>query len=98
MTGETNPITLHPTNPRYFSYHGKPLVLITATEHYGPVINRNFNYITYLDDMVEKRHMFSSSFLLFRELQVFDAATNLVPVNPHSPCKPLAGEFVEPFL
>ena len=27
------PIRLHPLNPRVFEYRGKPLILITATEH-----------------------------------------------------------------
>ena len=31
------PIGLHPENPRYFLYKGRPLALITATEHYGAV-------------------------------------------------------------
>ena len=98
MASKNSPITLHPDNPRYFLYRDKPIVLITATEHYGAVINRNFNYITYLDDMVDKQLMLSRCFLLFRELQVFMPADDqLVPINPHSPCKPLAGEYVAPF-
>src|SRR5262249_27564460 len=32
------PISIHPDNPKYFLFRGKPLVLITATEHYGSVI------------------------------------------------------------
>ena len=96
MSSKHTPISLHPDNPRYFLYDDKPLVLITATEHYGAVINRNFNYEAYLDDMVDKQHTLSRCFLLFREMQVFDGST-LVPINPHSPCKPLAGEFVSPF-
>ena len=92
------PIQLHPDNPRYFLYKGKPLVLITATEHYGAVINRNFDYIAYLDDAAQKRQTLSRCFLLFRELQVFDPAAHEKPMNPHSPCKPLPGEYVSPFL
>jgi len=74
------------------------LVLITATEHYGAVINRNFDYVAYLDDAAEKRQTLSRCFLLFRELQVFDPATQVKPINPHSPCKPLPGEYVSPWL
>ncbi len=92
------PIDLHPDNPRYFLYKERPLVLITATEHYGAVINRNFDYVAYLDDAAEKRQTLSRCFLLFRELQVFDPATQVKPINPHSPCKPLPGEYVSPWL
>jgi len=43
------PITLHPNNPHYFLFRGKPTVLITSTEHYGAVLNSDFNYAAYLD-------------------------------------------------
>jgi hypothetical protein len=42
------PIQLHPQNPHYFLWRGKPTVLITSGEHYGAVLNRSFNYRTYL--------------------------------------------------
>ncbi len=75
------PIQLHPDNPRYFLYKDRPLVLITATEHYGAVINRNFDYIAYLDDAAHKRQTLSRCFLLFRELQVFDPSTHDIVVH-----------------
>ncbi len=31
-------------------YKGKPIVLITATEHYGAVLNGQFDYVPYLDN------------------------------------------------
>jgi hypothetical protein len=34
------PIALHPDNPRYFLWRGKPTVLITSAEHYGAVDRR----------------------------------------------------------
>ena len=45
------PISLNESNPHYFSFRGKPTVLITSTEHYGSVINLDFDYITYLDEL-----------------------------------------------
>jgi hypothetical protein len=48
------PIRLHPDNPRYFEYRGKPAVLITSGEHYGAVLNLDFDFIPYLDEL--KRH------------------------------------------
>jgi len=41
------PIQLHPDNPHYFLWRGKPTVLITSGEHYGAVLNRDFNYKKY---------------------------------------------------
>jgi len=42
------PISLNHENPHYFSYKGKPTVLITSGEHYGAVMNPDFDYKTYL--------------------------------------------------
>jgi Cellulase (glycosyl hydrolase family 5) len=42
-------LTLLPKNPHYFSYRGKPTVLIGSSEHYGVVINTEFNIPKYMD-------------------------------------------------
>ena len=49
------PITLHSDNPHYFEYRGKPAVLITSAEHYGAVINLDFDYIPYLETLAADR-------------------------------------------
>ena len=43
------PIKLHPANPHYYVFNGQPTVLITSAEHYGAVINLDFDYVAYLD-------------------------------------------------
>lgn len=43
-----DPIALHPQNPRYFVYEGRPRVLITSAEHYGAVLNLDFDFTRYL--------------------------------------------------
>jgi hypothetical protein len=50
---ESGPIGKHPDNPHYFAYKGKPLVLITTDQHYGAVINLDFDYIPFLDRLHE---------------------------------------------
>jgi hypothetical protein len=45
------PIGLHPENPHYFNYRGEPLFLITSDQHYGAVINLDFDYVTFLDTL-----------------------------------------------
>jgi len=47
--GQADPIKVWPSNPHYFSYKGKPLVLVTSDHHYGAVIDRDFDYARYLD-------------------------------------------------
>ncbi|NLC59182.1 MAG: hypothetical protein GX774_20285 [Armatimonadetes bacterium] len=45
------PITLHPDNPHYFLFRGKPTVLISSGEHYGAVLNGEFQYVPYLEEL-----------------------------------------------
>ena len=42
------PLALHPENPHYFQYRGKPTIIITSAEHYGAVLNLDFDYKKYL--------------------------------------------------
>ena len=51
----TEPLRLHPQNQHYFLFRGQPTVLVTSGEHYGAVINRDFNYIAYLDELARNR-------------------------------------------
>jgi hypothetical protein len=48
------PLALHPDNPRYFLFRGKPAFLITSGEHYGAVLNRDFDYLPYLDELAAR--------------------------------------------
>ncbi len=50
-TLSAGPISLHPDNPHYFLFRGRPTVLVTSGEHYGAVLNRDFNYRVYLDEL-----------------------------------------------
>ena len=43
-----DPMRLHPKNPHYFLWRGKPTILITSGEHYGAVLNEAFDYKKYL--------------------------------------------------
>lgn len=43
------PIRLHPENGHYFLFRGQPTTLIGSSEHYGAVINLDFDYVPYLD-------------------------------------------------
>ena len=83
------PIRIHPENPRLFEFRGKPLVLLTATEHYGAVMNRPFRYERYLEDAADKGMTLTRLFVLFRELQS--------ACNPYSTCKPESPDYIAPF-
>ena len=45
------PLSLHPQNPHYFLFRGEPAILIGSTEHYGAVMNLDFDYIPYLNEI-----------------------------------------------
>ena len=47
------PLRLHPENPHYFLFRGRPTILISSGEHYGAVINLDFDYRMYLDTLQE---------------------------------------------
>lgn len=82
-------IRIHPGNPKVFEFRGSPLVLVTATEHYGAVMNRPFRFERYLADAAEKKITLTRLFTLFRELQA--------TCNPYSTCKPESPDYVAPF-
>ncbi len=57
---------LHPDNPHYFLWRGEPTVLVTSGEHYGAVLNLDFDYVAYLDELQTARTQ--SHPYLFRRL------------------------------
>jgi hypothetical protein len=55
LANAANPIRLHPANPHYFEFRGKPAILITSGEHYGAVLNLDFDYKRYLQTLAADR-------------------------------------------
>jgi len=45
------PIAPFPENPRYFVFRDKAAFLITSGEHYGAVLNQDFDFVRYLDQL-----------------------------------------------
>ena len=91
-TAIAQPLRLHPDNPHYFLFAGRPAVLVTSGEHYGAVLNRDFDYIRYLDtlraDHLNLTRTFSGS---YREVAGnFAIASNTLA--------PAAGKFIAPWL
>jgi len=83
------PIRIHPLNGKLFEFRGRPRVLLCATEHYGSVVNRTFDFARYLDEAAARNQTLTRLFLLFRELQTAR--------NPHSPLKMESPDFVTPW-
>lgn len=83
-------VKLNPENPKYLLFRKKPLILITASEHYGSVVNRPFDFDKYLDDAANHKMTMTRIFLLFREQQSSR--------NPSSPMKPESPDYISPFV
>ncbi|RAP74706.1 hypothetical protein [Paenibacillus montanisoli] len=50
------PIGISTVNPHYLHYKGSPILLITSAEHYGALINLDFDYVAYFD-MLQRYEM-----------------------------------------
>ena len=44
-------LRLHPDNPRYFEWRGQPLIIVGSGEHYGAVLNADFDFRKYLSTL-----------------------------------------------
>jgi hypothetical protein len=78
------PIRLHPSNPHYFLYADRPAVLLTSAEHYGSVLNLQFDFSTYLEEL--RRNGFNLT-------RTFSGTYREDGMNPHgtSPLSPGRG-------
>ncbi len=91
VIGAERPLALHPDNPHYFLFRGKPAVLITSGEHYGAVLNRDFDYIPYLDELQARRFNLTRTFSgVYREVP---GSFNIV----ENTLAPMPGRFLCPW-
>ena len=85
-------IHLHPKNPHYFEFRGKPVALITSGEHYGSVLNGAFDYKRYLAtlaaDGLNYTRIFGGSYVEIPARSFGIRRNNLAPE---------AGKFIAPW-
>ncbi|MEX2139080.1 MAG: sulfatase-like hydrolase/transferase, partial [Pirellulales bacterium] len=87
------PLALHPDNPHYFLFRDKPAVLITSGEHYGAVLNLDFDYLPYLDELTAHGFNQTRTFSgVYRELP-----SSSFPGIKENTLAPAAGRFVCPW-
>jgi hypothetical protein len=77
-------LQLHPENPHYFLYQGKPTLLITSGEHYGAVLNRAFDYRKYLATLQRDGLNLTRTFVggYMEHPAAFDIAQNTLAPGP----------------
>jgi len=87
------PIHLHPKNPHYFLFRGKLAVLITSGEHYGSVLNGEFDYKKYLAALAADGMNFT---------RIFGGSYVEVPATSfgikRNTLAPRAGKFIAPWM
>ena len=54
-------------NPRCFRYRGRPFKILTSAEHYGAVLNGDFYFRVYLDEMRRTGQNMTRVFTFYRE-------------------------------
>jgi len=86
------PIRLHPDNPHLFEFRGKPTLLITSAEHYGAVLNLDFDYLTYLDALAAHGFNLTRTFTgsYMEHFGAFNIAQNTLAPKPNRLLTPWA--------
>ncbi len=56
------PLMLHPDNPHYFLFRGKPIAVVSSGEHYGAVLNPDFDYLKYLNTLRQEGMVYTRLF------------------------------------
>jgi hypothetical protein len=83
-------LSVHPENHRVFLYRGRPMKILTSAEHYGSVVNGNFDYDVYLKEMQRTGQNMTRVFAFYREtcdgspgdIRSMVEANNLAPKPP----------------
>lgn len=90
LSGQS-PIRLLQENPHYFEYKGKPVILITSAEHYGAVLNLDFDYKKYLGELASQNLNLTRTFSgeYCEPPGAFNIAKNTLA--------PLPGRFISPW-
>jgi len=67
LSAADSPVSLYPGNPHHLLFRGRPTVVVTSAEHYGAVLNPDFDYIKYLDTLAQDElnytRVFSGSYV-----------------------------------
>jgi hypothetical protein len=89
-------LRLHPDNPRYYEFQGRPTVLVTSAEHYGALLNLDFDFEKYIDTLAAEGmnltriftgayHEFPGDFGIIRNTLAPDAGRVITPWRETAP-------------
>lgn len=86
-------VKLYQNNPRYIEYKGKPVVLITSAEHYGAVLNLDFDYTSYLETLAAEGFNYTRVFTG----TYIEPVENIFGIKKNT-LAPLPGRFTAPWI
>ena len=79
----SEPVRLHPRNPHYFEFRGKALAVVSSGEHYGSVLNPDFDCQRYLTALAAQgmnyTRLFAGSYLEVPSKSFGIVRNNLAP-------------------
>jgi len=83
----TGIFSIHPENHRVFLYKGRPMKILTSAEHYGAVVNGDFDYDVYLKEMQRTGQNMTRVFAFYRETANGSPGDirSMVKANPLAP-------------
>lgn len=96
MAGGAEPVRVHPANPHYLLWQGKPFLVVTSAEHYGAVLNGDFDWRKYLETLRREGMNYTRLFTgAYRETPGdFGIERNsLAPVRFVAPWAQIEGKF-----
>jgi hypothetical protein len=74
-------VSVSQTNPHYFYYKGKTIVLVTSDHHYGAVIDQDFDFTSYLNYLSEN----GMNLTRIYPGGMFEPPDKYIPGNPLGP-------------
>ena len=86
-------LRLLPENPRYLEYKGNPLILITSAEHYGAMVNLDFDYKLYLEILRKEGFNYTRIFTG----TYIEPVENIFGIRKNT-LAPLPGRFIAPWV
>ncbi len=86
-------LKLHPENPRYFEYDGEPVALITSAEHYGALLNLDFDFREYLKTLREEGFNYTRIFTG----TYIEPVENIFGIEKNT-LAPLPGKYLSPWI
>jgi hypothetical protein len=89
----SNTVKLCQNNPHYLEYKGDPLILISSAEHYGAVLNLDFDYRLYLETLGKEGFNYTRIFTG----TYIEPVENIFGIRKNT-LSPLPGKFIAPWF